>query len=174
MRLILGGALLLLLSGCGNDGWYNESDPLGPTENTISRVNSGEYVLVFWCSSKQEYDFRFSTSELQTVKDRPTKAILRSEKLVYNLKIRTDNNPVRDQAATSLWTSDDLLLYSARDANIIDAVRAIAAAKTRVVVGAEPNVSGGRNHVVTFSAKGAREAIEKSFKACGIDPKPST
>jgi hypothetical protein len=91
---------------------------------------------------------------------------------VYTLQIRTDNNPVIDWVATSDW-KDNQLRYSAQNLNILDVVKSIAAAKTRVVVRAAPNVSGGRTHLVTFSAKGAGEAINKTFKACNIDATPS-
>ena len=81
------------------------------------------------------------------------------------LKIRIDNGAVIDVAA-EIDEVQGKLRISATDAAVIGAVKSMANAR-QVAVAIE--FGGKRFHTQSFGLNGAREALNKSLRACKLD-----
>lgn len=176
-KAVLFVALILpCLSACGqsdSDRWINRSDPLAEAKNTEARINTSDgYGLIFACS-KSGYGLTFLTPEVQTWQQRPAYIPLDGKDLTYKFQMRIDDAPVAEMTAKTRWTPppSDRLMYDHDQGDGLAIMRAAMSAKTRVVVGAEPNLRNGRRHVKEFPVTGAKEAISTTLAACGLDEK---
>jgi hypothetical protein len=159
--------LVALLSGCSDSKdsgrWHNYSSPLGNVENDTALIWLGDYRLFFQCLSKDAYILEFMTDEAQDFNHRPMLV-----KDSYIIQARTDRNDVISLSGKSKWTDKNMLWYSIEGPNLIDFLKQIVTAKDKIIIGADSNVSSGRNHVVSFPVYGAHDAMTNTLKSCHI------
>ena len=160
-------AFCLLLAACGgSEKWENATDPLADGVDTGSLIITNDhYVFRFDCNKKGQVWMMFRTPESQDFSHRPA-----MERPSYQVQFRADDQPVLDLQARTSWTAkENLLTFDIIPSGDWKAViKGAINAKTRFVVGAERNVSGGQRHVKIFPIDGANEALSKSIKSCGL------